>query len=297
MKKFKKSAVVIPALARIAVTAAASVSGTVAWFTATHTVTATAGNFNATYNDGNLELSVASVQATTGNQAVKALTIKNHDVTIDNGILFTDASYNATANELWSDKEEDDGNDPTEFKSKGGSTNASTGWVADLTSNTLYAVTWTYTFKYRFGTDVSKDAKLAFDPSLSSMTCADDSTFSGVSGGFRRAMTCDNTKTNTKTTIIYAPESASIFTYIKDANGTKETYETTCISSNKQKDNTKYELGTFKAPSLANSYSNDLAVRVVAWFEGTDTTHTITNATLASVSAQLGFNVAKVTGE
>ena len=297
MKKFKKSAVVIPALARIAVTAAASVSGTVAWFTATHTVTATAGNFNATYNDGNLELSVASVQATEGDQAVKALTINDHDVTIDNGIHFTDASYNATANELWSDKEKDDGTDPTEFESKGGSTNASTGWVADLTYKTLYAVTWTYTFKYRFGTDVSKDAKLAFDPSLSSMTCAADNTFSGVSGGFRRAMTCDNTKTNTKTTIIYAPESATIFTYIKDANGTKETYGTTCISSNKQKDNTKYELGTFKAPSLANSYSNDLAVRVVAWFEGTDTTHTITNATLASVSAQLGFNVAKVTGE
>ena len=148
MKKFKKSAVVIPALARIAVTAAASVSGTVAWFTATHTVTATAGNFNATYNDGNLELSVASVQATEGNKAVKALTINDHDVTIDNGILFTDASYNATVNELWSDKEKDDGKNPTEFESKGGSTNASTGWVADLTYKTLYAVTWTYTFKY-----------------------------------------------------------------------------------------------------------------------------------------------------
>ena len=290
MKKLKKSAVVIPALARIAVTAAASVSGTVAWFTATHTVTATAGNFNATYNDGNLELSVASVQATEGNKAVKALTINDHDVTIDNGILFTDASYNATVNELWSDKEKDDGKNPTEFESKGGSTNASTGWVADLTYKTLYAVTWTYTFKYRFGTDVSKDAKLAFDPSLSSMTCDDDNAFSGVPGGFRRAMTCNNT------TIIYAPTSAAIFTYITDKNGTKETYGTTCNSNNTTQDNTTYGLGIFGKPSSANSYSKDLAVRVVAWFEGTDTTHTITNATLASVSAQLGFNVAKVTG-
>lgn len=292
MKKLKKSAVVIPALARIAVTAAASVSGTVAWFTATHTVTATAGNFNATYNDGNLELSVASVQATEGDQAVKALTINDHDVTIENSVIFTDASYNATADVLWSDQEQDNGNDPTKFDTKGASTNASTGWVADLNSKTLYAVTWTYTFKYRFGTDVSKDAKLAFDPSLSSMTCADDNTFSGVSGGFRRAMTCgDNT-------IIYAPQSATIFTYIKDENGTTATYTKTCSSSNRQQDNTAYELGTFNKPSSANSYSNnDLVVRVVAWFEGTDTTHTITNATLASVSAQLGFNVAKVTGE
>lgn len=291
MTKLKKSAVVIPALARIAVTAAASVSGTVAWFTATHTVQATASNFNATYNDGNLELSVASVQAKGGNKAVKALNINEHDVAIDKDILFTDASYNATADVLWSDQEQDNGKDPTKFDTKGGSADASTGWVADLTSKTLYAVTWTYTFKYKFGTDVSKNAKLAFDPSLSSMTCTDDNTFSGVSGGFRRAMTCGDT------TIIYAPKSATIFTYITDAKGTTATYKKTCISSNDQKDNTAYELGTFNRPSSANSYSNDLAVRVVAWFEGTDTTHTITNATLASVSAQLGFNVAKVTGE
>lgn len=287
MKKFKKSAVVIPALARIAVTAAASVSGTVAWFTATHTVTATAGNFNATYNDGNLELSVTSGQATGGDSAVKALTISNHDVTIDNGILFTDASYNAVADELWSDQEQDNGSNPTTFDAKGGSTNASTGWVADLKSKTLYAVTWTYTFKYKYGTDVSKDAKLAFDPSLSSMTCAADNTFSGVSGGFRRAMTCDDN------TIIYAPQSANIFTYITAKNGTTATYTKTCSSSNRQQDNTAYELGTFIKPASANSYSKDLVVRVVAWFEGTDTTHTITNATLASVSAQLGFNVQK----
>ena len=123
------------------------------------------------------------------------------------------------------------------------------------------------------------------------MTCAADNTFSGVSGGFRRAMTCDNN------TIIYAPQSANIFTYITAKNGTKGTYETTCISSNTQKDNTTYELGTFGKPSSANSYAKDLVVRVVAWFEGTDTTHTITNATLASVSAKLGFNVEKVTGE
>ena len=61
--------------------------------------------------------------------------------------LFTDASYNAAANELWSDREKDDGSNPTTFETKGASTNASIGWVADLNSQTLYAVTWTYTFK------------------------------------------------------------------------------------------------------------------------------------------------------
>ena len=125
------------------------------------------------------------------------------------------------------------------------------------------------------------------------MTCEKDTAFSGVSGGFRRAMTCENTKT----TIIYAPTSAAIFTYITDANGKTATYGTTCNSNNTTQDNTTYGLGIFGKPSSANSYSNDLVVRVVAWFEGTDTTHTITNATLASVSAQLGFNVAKVTGK
>lgn len=47
MKKFKKSSVIVPALARIAVTSAASVSGTVAWFTATRSVTARGMSFTA----------------------------------------------------------------------------------------------------------------------------------------------------------------------------------------------------------------------------------------------------------
>ena len=47
MKKFKKSTVIVPALARIAVTTAASVSGTVAWFTATRSVTASGMSFTA----------------------------------------------------------------------------------------------------------------------------------------------------------------------------------------------------------------------------------------------------------
>ena len=75
------------------------------------------------------------------------LTISNHDVTINNGILFTDASYNVAAKELWSDREKNDGSNPTQFETKGGSADASKGWVADLNSQTLYAVTWTYTFK------------------------------------------------------------------------------------------------------------------------------------------------------
>ncbi len=289
MNKLKKSAVVIPALAMIAVTAAASVSGTVAWFTATHTITATAGNFNATYNDGNLELSVSSVQSTGGDNAVKALSIgENNAITIDNGVLFTDASYDATNDLIWSDTEKDDGSDPTEFVNKGASTAANTGWVADLASKTVYGVTWTYTFKYKFGTDVSKDAKLAFDPSLSSMTCENDLTFAGVSGGFRRARTCG------ANTIIYAPSSAAIFTYINDAQGTKGTYAKTCKSDNTTLDNATYALGTFAKPQAANTYGNDLSVRVVAWYEGTDTTHVVTNQTLATLSATLGFNVSKV---
>ena len=61
MKKLKKSAVVIPALARIAVTAAASVSGTVAWFTANRSVTVNGSNFNAVAQDGDLSIELGNV--------------------------------------------------------------------------------------------------------------------------------------------------------------------------------------------------------------------------------------------
>ncbi|MCI7132735.1 MAG: hypothetical protein MSA42_03270, partial [Mollicutes bacterium] len=58
MKKFKKSAVVIPALARIAVTAAASVSGTVAWFTANRAVSVSGDNFVAAKLDSSLAVAL-----------------------------------------------------------------------------------------------------------------------------------------------------------------------------------------------------------------------------------------------
>ena len=45
MKKFNKSKVIIPALAMIALTTAASATGTVAWFAANGTVTASTMTF------------------------------------------------------------------------------------------------------------------------------------------------------------------------------------------------------------------------------------------------------------
>ena len=50
MKKFNKSKVIIPALAMIALTTAASATGTVAWFTANNTVTASTLTFKAKAN-------------------------------------------------------------------------------------------------------------------------------------------------------------------------------------------------------------------------------------------------------
>ena len=95
MKKFKKSAVVIPALARIAVTAAASVSGTVAWFTANRSVTVTGSNFNAVAQDGDLSIELGNVlvgvvaDGTTGS-------VKMADKT-----SLTDASYDPDSSKLY----------------------------------------------------------------------------------------------------------------------------------------------------------------------------------------------------
>ena len=295
MKKFKKSSIIVPALARIAVTAAASVSGTVAWFTATKTVTVNASSFTATYNDGNLSVSASSVQAGTNedSNALEAVTISgNKTVTVKEGILRTDASYDATNDVLWSDVETENESPANTFESKGASTGAATGWVKNKTNQTVYGITWTYTFTYKFGADITSTYDLLFKPSLSGLTDSETTkAFQGVSGGFRIARTAGNK------TIVYAPDTAKKNTYITDENGTTSTYsltkgktDDTPTEGSANSGNKDYLL-TF-TPTTANTDVSG-TVRCVAWYEGTDTDHVIVDKALSTVSATLGFGVIK----
>ncbi len=204
MKKLKKSTVVIPALARIAVTAAASVSGTVAWFTANRSVTVNASNFAAQSQNGDLTISLETnsllgVEADTDSKSVKRAA---------NSVL-TDASFDLT--NLYTKVRDDDGT-VTGFQNLGeikvdsgeGGTVFNSGWSANAGSNVtlFYAVSWTWNFTYTFTSDTT-DMALYFDLGESSfaftaaqvgghtvdMNGTHQDTYTGnVSKGFRLAM-------------------------------------------------------------------------------------------------------------
>ena len=63
----KKSRIIVPALAMLTLSVAASVTGTVAWFTASRTASMSATNVAAVNTAGNLSLTLAK-----GNQATEA---------------------------------------------------------------------------------------------------------------------------------------------------------------------------------------------------------------------------------
>ena len=307
MTKLKKSAVVIPALARIAVTAAASVSGTVAWFTAAKTVTATAGSFQASYNDGNLSVTASSWMATTNklgsgslNQTILSIPTKptkGKDVTVTEGVTFTDASYDLATDTLYSDKVKDDGTDPNEFESKGTSAEKNNQWVIDAANKVVYGVVWDYTFTYKFGADIANKYDLMFSPSKSSLTASTD-----TGAGLRIALVGKDFDNGTNTNaVVFANENydTDAKQHISGENGSKTDYSSLYIVSGSSdvdlddavshKGKQGY-LGTF-VPTAANE-DVTMDVRVVAWFEGTDN-HVVSTQTLSEVSATLGFKAVK----
>ena len=145
MKKLKKSAVVIPALARIAVTAAASVSGTVAWFTANRSVTINASNFQAKAESGALSVTSANLVGVVADENEN--TNKGSVKMADNNYL-TDGSFDFT--ELYTKDTLDDEGNPVTFKTLGNYESAqadSTKWNITSDGKTLwYGVSWTWNF-------------------------------------------------------------------------------------------------------------------------------------------------------
>ena len=330
MKKFKKSAVVIPALARIAVTAAASVSGTVAWFTANRSVTVNASNFAAQSQNGDLTISLVDntllgVTEDTDSKSVKRA---------DNSVL-TDASFDLT--NLYTKVMDDDGN-VTGFKDlgvikvdsgNGGGEVFNSNWSANAGSGVTlyYAVSWTWNFTYTFTSDTT-DMALYFDLGASSfafteqkvnkqtvdMTGTHQDTYTGnVSKGFRLAMV---SKASTEPhNIVWAPNEADVKTHVQ---GTKKDNQPETFSDSASFLDSVFHAdletaGYTKAIDVLketdsqisaqnNSYcylgrltkaANNFNVVCTAWFEGTDTTNVVNSAQNIAVSATQKFYVRK----
>lgn len=85
----KKSKVIIPALGVLVLSTAASVTGTVAWFTANRTATITAGEFAVVNTNSNLEVTLSNGIGVNVDSANKIITQKNKKT-------LTDSSFDHT---------------------------------------------------------------------------------------------------------------------------------------------------------------------------------------------------------
>lgn len=327
MRKLKKSAVVIPALARIAVTAAASVSGTVAWFTANRSVTVNASNFNAVAQDSGLSIElgnvlvgvVADAEGNTGS-------VKMADKT-----SLTDASYDPEYSKLYTKilgEDENNNTVVTGFEDLGNATvpdvegvsgavksNPQWSYVNGSGTNqttAYYGVSWTWNFTYGFKSDAN-DIGLFFDIANSTLAIVSnkdnknrngtkyDST-TEVGKGFRLARQAEaNTgDKNEHQTIVWASEGSEN----KHVTGTKAT------DIKEFGANILHKVGEKSiATDLATDYNtknNDycflgrltstaatISVKCTAWFEGTDSN--VVNAALNQVvTATQRFYVRKL---
>ena len=213
MTKLKKSTVVIPALARIAVTAAASVSGAVAWFTANRSVTVNVSNFNAVAQDSGLSIELGNVLV----GVVADAEGNTGSVKMAEKTSLTDASYDPKSSKLYTkilgeDKQNntiitgfedlDNATVPDE-EGIGSAVKSNPKWSYENGSGNdkttaYYGVSWTWNFTYGFKSDAN-DIGLFFDIANSTFaieskdnknrngTAYDPTTNKGVGKGFRLA--------------------------------------------------------------------------------------------------------------
>ena len=325
-KKFRKSTIVIPALALMVLTAGASATGAVAWFTATRQVTATASTFTAasttlaltiktTHGQGTHTSDVNNGEANDGTVYVNT----SNASTSANANYLCDASYDAVNDKLYHTVLDDDGK-------VGSFAEITNNGLTDTTYNTgkktndgnhaiYYAVNWQYTFHYE--TTNPNGSALLFD-----RTSSFDQT-SGLPTGFRiafrqvvtpsetalyRVWTNSNTKTYVhSTSASYSSSSpSSVLTYdasyddshIVKTAASSESYSRvndSSISSGNKESRSDY-LGTFTTNTATSGQSNavkDITIKCTAWYEGSDSNVINSNLTSANqaITATMKFYV------
>ena len=291
--KFKKSKIIVPALALITATTAASVTGTVAWFTATRTVTATTNSFVSTDVDSNLTLECAIIDNS-------GITVSSDKQSVSIQGKLTHGSYNALADltgNAYVANLGDDGvatdyrelgtvsSHTTTTPSESGGNTTTNNWLAKADTTTpanqiWYAVAWTMTFTYQSSQD-GVTSYLLFDANASTMQNANNA--GHTMPGFRIAFM---NSTDSKLKVIGGD---STKTHVKSTTETDSFAEVTAIgasatTSNRLADNADKladnSIGTFND-------SHQVTLTCVAWFEGTDASVVNTYQKDTNVAAQV----------
>ena len=306
----KKSKVIVPALGILMLSTAASISGSVAWFTAVRNFNATISSFAVVKTVGDLKCSFTGFVGTTAGTLVG----ENYTtLSVDANTVLTDASFDH--NDLKVAYPTDaTGTKFAEHTALGFAAKATDeGYVArgtTKTGETIYsALSWTMTFKNETSSTASSGLFINFDTDNTAATATVDQE---TKKGFRIAFVAPAGGT----TVIWAPFRASSETselkYVSSVDGETHACVTTnytvpaapsthgnVITSDKPQVVTMSTVDDGVTASEVNTKSNyigtftssvsELTYKCVAWFEGTDSSIDSTKA-LATISVKLSFD-------
>ena len=311
----KKSKVLIPAMALLLFSTAASITGTVAWFTSNRVFESQLGDFKVGNLEGSLEC-VATAGIATG--------LNGNNITISENYILGDASFDHTSEKVFTDVP---GSDPTSFidlggwslKESGEGSNSSLLYGSVSSTKYYYCATWKYTFSYTFVAEAG-DMNLYFDIAKAN-TAAGYKQYTGtVEGealdtaqGFRLGFCTSEAQ------VVWAPHRAqsgsnpATIRHVKDGSPDAVADYTGSVlldsaatadlgqpTDAKAKSVNGY-LGTFSKPvdsATGAARTISLEVRMTAWYEGTDPSITTRNDTAyQKVKAKLPFVVRPATGD
>jgi hypothetical protein len=319
----KKSKIIIPALGMLLLSTAASVTGTVAWFSSMQTGQAQITSFAVTKTGGSLGVTyVAGVgtELTGTNPNYTGVALKGHstEATTDD-VKLTHGSVNHATGNAYIPDDSLTTFTPTAEPTTGNGYQWSVDGTSTKAGTVYYAVSWTINFNYTFSAD-TKDVYLYFDGSVASqsLTPAPSSSFShstvesGTDAtketykGFRLAMLGTNIHP-----IVWAPGTSETadekYQNNAEAGNTQGTYTRNaylaagnlidaagfahCKSGTLPANPTERAdyLGTFHYTAAdASTKVCTLAVKCIAWFEGNDS-NVVDEANLDQVTATMGF--------
>ena len=299
----KKTRILIPALAMIAFSTAASIAGSVAWFTANRQTNIQAGTYAVVNTTANLKHSVAAGVATSVESATATV------VTVVDGNKLTDGSFDHIDGKIYQPNSQGDGfaeTNPELDCTESASTLEPKLRRADLTGGKYVytAITFQISFTIDFTSKAgdyalfinthntlsgSQSNKTRFETAENTDTGeSSESTVDTTAKGFR--MGFYSTSANAQKRVIGALQTAANSHYVGDDNGTDaydfanptttqksyssdlvyDTYDEALPAANANRATVLARpdcLGHFAY--VANT-SVTLTYTVVAWFEGTD---------------------------
>ena len=317
----KKSKIIIPALGMLLLSTAASVTGTVAWFTSMQTGRAEITSFAVTKTGGSLATEfVAGVgtELTGSSPNYTGVALKGYSTTdnANDDVTLTHGSFNHATGSAYVPDDSLTQFTPVAEPTTGNGYQWSVDGTSSVAGKVYYAVSWTINFKYTFSAD-TKDVYLYFDGSTTAQaqSPAPSTTFTHATNtagtdaskntwkGFRLAMIG-------AAKVIWAPGTSTAGDEQYQSNtavgDTKSSYAATnaYAAAGSLIDAAGYAhikagalpanptqradyLGTFTYSTATNNICT-LSVKCVAWFEGNDS-NVVDSASLDQVSASLGF--------